>query len=332
MAKNAPGKHYRNTIGTKAIGKMVADEQFVEEWFIETIWGDDVRCPKCDADRIRKIAKNKPARRFYCNACRRYFSVKTGTVMQDSNIELSDWLLAIYHMVTENKGESSLQLHRDVEVTQSTAWHLAHRIRAAFIPDDMPEKFNGPVEVDEAHIGGKSKMMSHSRRAKMKSLGLLGGGPRGKTHVVGMRDRETGMVRAEVVSNLQSSTIQKFVTDNTHEDTMIYTDESNAYNGLPRPHRRVSHKARNYVDGEATTNRIEALWSSLKRGIVGSYHNISPKHAQRYVDEFAGRHNMRPLDTIDQMRLVARNMVGKRLKYDDLTAWTGDNRYTVIVE
>ncbi len=290
-----------------------------------------MRFLRCDSNNIPRNNNAKAYSRFFCRPCRRYFSVKTGNAMHASNLSMSDWMIAIYQFVINLKGESSLKLHRDLGITQTSGWHMGRRIRAG-LKGDISEKFAGVVEVDEAHIGGKSESMSHSRRAKMREMGYLGGGPRVKTHVIGMRKPENGMVRAQVIPNIQASTIQKFVTDHTYESTTVYTDESNAYNRLPRKHGTVNHKARNYVDGDATTNGIESLWAILKRGIHGTYHNISPKHVDRYLDEFVGRHNARPLDTLDQMRTVIKGMEGKQVKFDDLTAYTGENRYTVINE
>ena len=331
MTKKAPGKSFRNGISLIDAVKMFDSESKAEQWFIENRWNGDVRCPHCDTDNIRRNDNVRMSMRFFCRPCRRYFSVKVGTVMHDSKLPLSKWGLAIFLMNTNLKGVSSLKLHRDLDIAQKNAWHMLHRLRAGF-EGNMPEKFGGPVQVDEAHIGGKSKSMSHGRRAKMRDMGLLGGGARGKTHVVGMRDQETGMVRAEVVPDIKADTLQKFVLEHTNPDTVVYTDESTSYNHLPRPHGRVNHKAKQYVDGEKTTNGIESLWATTKRGIHGTYHNISPKHAQRYVDEFTGRHNVRPLDTEDQMGEVVKGMEGKRVRFDELTAYTGENRYTVIVE
>lgn len=328
----APGQNHRNHIASWEAVETFGNENVAEEWLIQKRWNGVVRCPKCNSDNIRRNDKVRLSMRFFCRPCRRYFSVKSGTMMHNSKLPLFKWALAMYENTSVNlKGISALKLHHSVKVTYSTAWHLNHRIRASQV-GGIPENFRGPVEVDECHIGGKAKTMSKSRYRKLKDMGLLGGGARHMTHVIAMRDRATGMVVAEVLPTLQKSTVQAFILKHTYPDTVVYTDEARYYIGLDRPHARVNHKAKVYADGEVTTNSIESMWATIKMAIRATFHNVSPKHVERYVFEFVGKHNARPLDTIDQMTMIVRNMEGKRLPYAELTKWTGDNRYTVIVE
>ena len=247
---------------------------------------------------------------FYCNPCRKYFSVKTSTVLQDSNIPLAKWAIALYLYSTNLKGVSSMKLHRDLGITQKSAWHMAHRIRDMW--DIGNRTYNGPVEVDETYIGGKERNKHASKKTR------AGRGAVGKTAVVGMKDRESGLVTAEVVNSTDKNTLQGFVAVNTEVETMVYTDEHGSYRGLPRSHQAVKHSMKQYVDGQAHTNGIESFWANLKRGYNGVYHHMSPKHLHRYVAEFEGRHNTRPMDTEDQMSLMVCGSLGKRLRYNDL--------------
>jgi len=231
--------------------------------------------------------------------------------MADSKLGYQVWALAAYLMTTELKGRSSMKLHRDLGVTQKTAWHLAHRIRETW--DTLPIRFEGPVEVDETYIGGRERNKHAHKKAN------LGRGPVGKTAVVGAKDRATNEVSAEVIDHTDAVTLQGFVSDHTADGAKVYTDEAKAYQGIPN-HETVRHSVSEYVNGKAHTNGVESFWAMLKRGYHGTYHQMSPKHLQRYVNEFAGRHNIRELNTIDQMRLVVAGMIGRRLRFRELIA------------
>ena len=234
-------------------------------------------------------------------------ALKTGTVLQNSNISLQKWAIGFYLFMTNLKGVSSMKLHRDLGITQKAAWHMAHRIRETLAVTG--EKFAGPVEVDETYIGGKERNKHESKKLK------AGRGTVGKTAVVGMKDRETGQITSQVVQRTDKATLQEFVTENTEPDTQVYTDEAAAYRGIPRPHEAVKHSVSEYVRGMAHTNGMESHWAALKRGYDGVYHQMSAKHLDRYATEFEGRHNRRPLDTADQLAIMAQSTVGKRLTY-----------------
>ena len=317
MSKHkAPGKSYRKGISLFELQQMFPNEEAARRWFEKIIWPDGPQCPHCGSldARPRKNMKPMPYR---CGDCRKHYSVKTDTLMRGSPLPLLKWVYAIYLDCASLKGVASMKLYREIGITQKTAWFMQQRIREAFADQGPPVLMEGPVEVDETYVGGKARNMHAAKRKE-----LTGRGGADKTAVVGAKDRKTNRVAAKVVERTDGPTLQGFVVDNAEWDAEIYTDDATAYRALAN-HSTVKHSAGQYVDGQIHTNGVESFWSMLKRAHKGTFHKLSPKHLQRYVNEFAGRHNIRELGTLSQMAVLAARMGGKRLQYATLIAPNG---------
>ena len=291
---------------------MFPTEESAVRWFEATFWSSGRACGHCGSTGSKEVPNQKPMP-YWCPDCRSYFSVRTGTVLENSRLPLRKWVFAVYLYVTNLKSVSSMKLHRDLNVTQKTAWFMLHRLREAWDSADM-EPFTGPCEMDETFVGGKVRNMSNQNRAKFKGAGALG-----KIPVVAVKDRPTNRVCASVVEDTTRITLQTFLFENIVEGAKVYTDEAAAYDWVPN-REKVRHSAGEYVRQQAHTNGVESFWSMLKRAYKGTFHQLSAKHLNRYVQEFAGRHNVRPFDTLDQMQQLAGGLLGKRLRYRDLVA------------
>ena len=319
MARKAPGRAHRKGISLVEIMRQFPDDATAEAWFVERRWPAGIACPYCGSMDVQTGAQHKTMP-YRCRekVCAKRFSAKTGTVMEGSKLGLQTWMIATFLLSTNLKSVSSMKLHRDLKINQRSAWFLAHRLRVA-----LAEKggvFAGPVEVDESYFGGSRKNMSNTKR---KELADTGRGTVGKVAVVGARDRETKQVAAQVVERTDAPTLQGFVLDHAAAAATVYTDDASAYDSLPFDHETVTHSLSEYVRGDVHTNGIESLWATMKRAHKGTFHKISPKHLDRYVQEFAARHNLRDKDTIDIMVAVTGGMDGKRLRYSELIADNG---------
>ena len=314
MCKKGPGKSHRNGISLTKLVRMFPDNDAAGKWFESRLWAEGPHCPYCGSFNVQCNIRHKTMT-HRCRDCqgRPMFSLKTGNIMEGSKLDYQKWAIATYLVTTNLKGVSSMKLHRDLEITQKSAWHLAHRLRKCL--DDGVELFKGPVDADVTYVGGKRKNMPKSKRKELTGRGAVG-----KTAVVGTKDRETKQVAARVVPSTDAPTLEGFVEGVTTPDAKVYIDDAKAYVSMDRDHESVNHSVGEYVRDIAHTNGMERYRSMLKRGYHGTFQHFNVNHANRYVAEFAGRHNMRESDTITQMFSVAVRRVGKRLRYRDLVA------------
>lgn len=279
-----------------------------------------VTCPACGSAKV----KFRAARRTWtCSShhAKREFSIKVGTVMEDSPISLDKWLTATWLVTNCKNGISSYEIARDVKVTQKSAWFMLHRIRLAMQDDFSGSKLGGEVEVDETFIGGKARNMHLSERKRR----ITGTGGKDKTAVVGILERG-GKVRASVVSSRRKKVLQDEVRKHVTAGSALYSDALLSYEGLASDyaHQVIDH-AVEYVDGRVHTNGIENFWSLLKRGISGTYVSVEPFHLFRYLDEQSFRFNNRKdLDDAGRFDLAISQIVGKRLTFAQLTGKVGE--------
>jgi transposase-like protein len=271
------------------------------KYLVARRWPNGVTCPRCGSTDVLFLEKYN---RWHCRQKHDapQFTLKTGTIFEDSPIGLDKWLTAMWMVVTCKNGISSYEISRDLGVTQKSAWFMDHRIRLALQNGSMG-KLAGHVEVDETFIGGKARFMHKSKRAKVVKRG-----PSGKTIVVGVLERG-GKVRMEVVENRERQAVQAIVKENVEKGSELYTDEWSAYFGLaPEYAHQIINHAEAYVQGQVHTNGLENCWSLLKRGLKGTYVSVEPFHLFRYLDEQMFRFNNRqrkttPLRTVTVLTL-----------------------------
>jgi hypothetical protein len=307
--------------------KFYSDPEHCRQHMIEVRWLDGiVRCPTCGSDNVTFL-KTANLYKCYGRHDRAKFSLKVGTVFEDSPIGLDKWLPVVWMLANCKNGISSYEIHRAVGVTQKTAWFMLHRIRTAMQNGSFVKlgSDGGPVEADEAFIGPNPTKMHKSRKAKMRAEGGKFG-PVGKTAVFGVLDRDARKVRAKVVPNVNRETLQKEILDSVGREATIYTDGAFGADNLTQygyVHETVNHITE-YVRGQVHTNGMENFWSLLKRGLRGTYVAVEPFHLDSYIDEQVFRYNNRatkdnPLQDSDRFMLALSQIAGKRLTYAELT-------------
>lgn len=297
-----------------------ADFENCKAFVITLRWPDGVvKCPRCGSDRIFWIEKER-VWKCYGKHDHAKFSLKTGTIMEDSPIGVDKWLTALWLIVNCKNGISSCEVARDLGLTQKSAWFLNHRIRMALHSGSI-EKASGHVEADETFIGGKARNMHVGARKRR----ITGTGTKDKTAVMGIVERG-GKVRTAVLPNRKRHAIQAEVKKHVEAGAALYTDALLSYEGLASDyaHQVIDHAVA-YVDGNVHTNTLENFWALLKRGISGTYVSVEPFHLFRYLDEQAFRYNTRSeMNDYDRFRLAASQMLGKRLTWDEVTGKQSD--------
>lgn len=295
------------------------------EFMVAVRWPDGkVRCPQCDSDKVTYL-KNARLYKCYGNHPKPKFSLKVGTIFEDSPIPLEKWLAAVWLIVNCKNGVSSYEIHRDLGVTQKSAWFMLHRVRLAMRNNSLIKlggNDSGPVQADETFVGGKAKNMHKSRRARMDKMSFGN-----KTIVAGLLETN-GQVKTQVIANRSTTTLHDVVKQHVEVGSHLSTDDFYGYWGLHKDyvHQIVNH-AETYVSGKVHTNGIENFWSLLKRGLHGTYISVEPFHLFRYLDEQCFRYNNRatkdnPLNDGDRFHLAMSQIVGKRLTYAELTGKT----------
>ncbi len=303
------------------------NEESCREYLIkERFPNGKIVCPKCAT--YNKIYNLKDGIRYKCGNCKHIFTITVGTIFEASHVPLQKWFLAIYIISAHKKGVSSLQLHRDIGVTQKTAWFMLHRVRHLLAIRTKAQILGGEVEIDEMYWGAKEKFMHVDKRAELKKKFKHGSSvnPFTKIPIIGLVQRSGAVVTTPVIS-ADAYTAYDLIQEKVKDGSMIYTDQNRIYGELTKPykHEIIVHQ-REYVRGRVHTNTIEGYWSLLRRGIIGIYHYVSVKHLHRYCDEFQYRYNTRKLDDAERFRFTIRHTEA-RLKYETLitTSWKNEH-------
>ena len=293
--------------------KVLPSEQACIKHFEKLRWNGIITSPFEPNSKVYKCANN----RYKCKNTGKYFNVKSGTALESSKIELRNWLYVLYNFVNHKKGISSYQLARSMKITQKSAWFMLHRLRLGFECPIFKTMLKGVVEIDETFIGGKNK----NRHWDKKTPKCQGRNWKDKIPVLGILERGGNLI-TKVVPNTQQKTLEPIIKENVKLGSVLYSDDWYRHSSLSKTfnHKIVNHSAKQYTNGDVSVNSIESFWTFPKRSIYGSYHRISRKHSQKYMDEFTFRFNTRKYDEEDRFNLTLSSMVGKRMTYQQLTA------------
>lgn len=306
-------KTYPKTLQEAII--FFSDKDRAHDAMVELRWPEQVTCQHCGGANHSFNAKRYV---WQCRDCRKQFTVKTGSVMEDSPLGLDKWLSAMWLIANSKNGVSSCEIGRSLGITQKSAWFLDHRIRLAMQQGSLT-KFAGQIEADETFIGGKARNMHKHKRAEK----IKGRGPTGKTVVFGLLERKSGKkpsrVAVKVVAGRKKKHLQPHLRDQVEAGSQVFTDDLKSYDGMSEYEHQFVNHAERYVDGIVHTNGMENFWALLKRCLLGTYISVEPYHLFRYADEEAFRFNERTDTDQGRFKKVAGNVAGKRITYKQLT-------------
>ena len=303
------------------------DEQTAVEFVERQRWGDHPMCAHCGNANVYQMRDRKTGQRskrylWRCNECRDQFTVRIGTIFEDSRIPLKHWCYAFWAACAGKKGVSALQIRRQTQISYKSALFMMHRIRYVMTPNTPQPPLRGKVEVDETYVGGRARPREINEWRQMRRMKRMGQRPtrtNDKMPVVAMVERG-GSVRAQVMPTVTAHNVRKLLAENVSLEAHLRTDESGLYTKVGRPfasHETVKHSLFEYVRGEASTNTVESFFSRLKRQLYGTHHAVSKEHLHRYVAEVVFKHNTRKLDDGERVREAFKMSVGKRLRYEE---------------